>query len=226
MPNSAVTIIQCLKAGLDAGCVTAHEVVVTATSTGTLPATKIVVKAGAIVGSRSCGRTILDADGCSLLLAQAGSQLAFAPISFGPHLTVTPNIDLHGGSAVSVSGAGLPKSTPISLAECLDVATSASGCDTTYAVAATTTATGALAKTTFDVVSGSIGTGTCGTAAYDDNACKIVAVDSLDNPLAATAISFGPTVTVTPASGLSGGTTVTVSAFGLIPKSYYSVVSA
>lgn len=89
-------------------------------------------------------------------------------------LSVTPSTGLTNGQSVKVSGSGFTPHDSVFVLECLANATGQSGCDIQgIPTPITITASGTLPVTTFKVVTGHIGSGTCGTTAANASACAI-----------------------------------------------------
>lgn len=99
--------------------------------------------------------------------------LASANATSAPKLVVAPSVNLHTGEAVRVTGSGFTPGDSVYVVECLATATGAAGCNTLAAKPATISATGLLPKTYFKVMTGKIGTGTCGTKASNLKSCAI-----------------------------------------------------
>jgi Neocarzinostatin family len=120
----------------------------------------------------------------SLLVLASSASAATAT------LKVKPNSGLKNDQKVAVTGSGLPKSDSLYLAECLKTAKSTAGCDLSTATAVTTTVKGKLAKTSFTVVTGKVGTGKCGTTKKNADNCMIVIGTATGTLYASAPIAF------------------------------------
>jgi len=99
--------------------------------------------------------------------------IASANATSKPKLVVTPSSNLHTKEALKVTGSGFKPGDSVYVVECLATATGAAGCNTLAAKPATISATGLLPKTYFKVITGKIGTGTCGTKTSNLKSCAI-----------------------------------------------------
>jgi hypothetical protein len=95
-----------------------------------------------------------------------------------PVIKVTPAKALKNGQKITVSGSGFTPKDSVYIVECLAKATGQADCNTLGATPATIDAKGKLPSTSFTVVTGAIGTKTCGTSKANANACDI----SVGNP--------------------------------------------
>jgi hypothetical protein len=107
-----------------------------------------------------------------------------------PHLVVTPVSGLTNGKAVRVSGTGFKANDSVYILQCLATASGAGQCNTLAALSVTISAKGVLPKTTFKVVAGVIGSGTCGTKASNLKNCEISVGNVTGGDSAATRIQF------------------------------------
>jgi hypothetical protein len=124
--------------------------------------------------------------------------LATTASAAGPTITVTPNTGLTGGQTVSIVGSGYTPGLTLFAIECLATAASITGCDTSTATPVTESATGTFTQP-FVVVTGTVGSGTCGTSSTDLN-CIIEVADQAQTNTAAAPITFAlpsPTTTTT-----------------------------
>ena len=151
-------------------------------------------------------------------LGLLGSPTASA--SSTPTITITPNTGLTSNQAVTIAGSGFSPGASLAAVECIGTATTTAGCDLNAINPISVTATGTF-TVTFYVQTGTIGNGTCGTSAADANC--LIAVGTLAGTLVASGpITFatasstptGPSITVTPATGLKNGETVTITGSG------------
>ncbi len=138
-------------------------------------------------------------------------------------MTVTPSTGLAAGQVVQVAASGLPTSAEVAIVECTATATTSAGCATANAVLVATDATGAIPTTPFTVTAGAVGNGTCDTTT-SDLTC-VLAIGSLTGTtlayapitFAAPAAASGPSLTVTPNTGLTNGEKVTITGSGFTP---------
>ncbi len=96
-------------------------------------------------------------------------------VTYKPKLVVTPFTGLKNHSSVTVSGTGFKPKDQVYITECQANAKGAGGCDILTAVPVTITSKGALPKTKFKVITGTIGNGKCGTAASNLKKCAVSA---------------------------------------------------
>jgi hypothetical protein len=129
---------------------------------------------------------------------------ASAAGSGSPTLKVAPGAKLTNMKAVVVSGTHFTPGDEIILLECQRSASLIIGCDPATATPAKVTSTGHILQTSFTVMTGLVGTGTCGTSKSDAKDCSIEAEDpsSLGSSLDAFAggknIAFKVASTTTP----------------------------
>jgi len=159
----------------------------------------------------------------------------------GPAITVTPNTALTAGQTVSVVGTGYTPGLTLFAIECLATATSITGCDTSSATPVTESATGTFTQP-FKVVTGTVGSGTCGTTS-SDLTCIVEVADQAQTNTAAAPITFAmPVATTTtttttppvkigprrfhvaPVKNLRNGSRVRVSGTGFKPRDQVYVV--
>ena len=107
-----------------------------------------------------------------------------------PKLVVSPAANLTKGEAVKVSGTGFTPNDEVYLVECMDHASGQSGCDIATATPVTITASGTIPSTNFHVVTGAIGSGTCGTSLSNLKSCAISAGNAGGGDSASAPISF------------------------------------
>jgi hypothetical protein len=175
----------------------------------------------------------------ALVVGGLASFGAAAASAAGPAITVTPNTALTGGQTVSVVGTGYTPGLTFFAIECLATATSITGCDTSTATLVTESATGTFTQP-FVVVTGTVGSGTCGTTSADLT-CIIEVADQAQTNLAAAPITFAlpsPTTTTTappvkigprkfhvaPVKNLKNGSKVRVSGTGFKPGDQVYVI--
>jgi len=92
-----------------------------------------------------------------------------------PKLVVTPFTGLKNPTAVEVSGTGFKPRDTVYITECQVAAKGEAGCDIFTAVPVKISTRGALAKTKFKVVTGTVGNGKCGTTATNLRKCAVSA---------------------------------------------------
>jgi hypothetical protein len=80
---------------------------------------------------------------------------------------------LTNGEAVSISGVDFTPGDSVFAVECLATAVTEASCDTSTAQPITVSSTGTLPATSFKVVTGAIGDGTCGTSVKNYDGCII-----------------------------------------------------
>ncbi|MEI8126305.1 MAG: neocarzinostatin apoprotein domain-containing protein [Actinomycetota bacterium] len=90
-----------------------------------------------------------------------------------PSITVSPATNLMNGQSVKVSGSNFVPKDSLYIVECLLHASGQKQCNIVSISSAKASSTGVLAPTTFHVITGKIGTGTCGTSKTDLAACDI-----------------------------------------------------
>ncbi len=145
-----------------------------------------------------------------------------ASASTTPTMTVTPNTGLTANQMVAITGSGFAPNATLAAVECIGTATTTAGCNLGALAPINVSSTGTVSAN-FYVQTGPIGNGSCGTSATDANC--LIAIGTLagvlvaDAPItfgAATA-STGPSITVTPATGLKNAQTVTITGSGFTP---------
>lgn len=154
--------------------------------------------------------------------------VATAGAASAPTITVTPNTGLTGGEKVVITGSGFTAGASLDAVECIATATTVAGCAIGSAVPITANADGTLPSTNFFVQTGTIGNGTCGTSATDAT-CAIAVGTSTGTVEAHATITFGaapagPSLTVSPATGLKNGQSVTVTGTGFTPSDSVYVI--
>ena len=129
-------------------------------------------------------------------------------------LTAQPHSGLRDGQTITVDGSGFAPDAFVPLVECLSGAGDASQCDLDFGGFAEAGPTGSLSAQV--TVTRLVETGTTTSDCAVRRACVLAALDEDDNTVAvATPITFKnvplPTLSVSPASGLTDGQDVTVS---------------
>lgn len=113
-----------------------------------------------------------------------------ASAATSPIIKVTPAKALKNGQKIQVSGSGFTPKDGVYIVECLANAQGQAECNTAGAVPATIDAMGKLHATPFVVVTGKIGSKTCGTTKADANACDISVGNMSGGDSTTKAISF------------------------------------
>lgn len=113
-----------------------------------------------------------------------------APATTGPKLVVTPSTNLKKGQTVTVSGTGFTPNDLVYVVECLNSASGQGGCDVATATPVTITASGTLPPTSFSVVTGVVGSGTCGTSPSNLSSCAISAGNASGGDSTSAPITF------------------------------------
>jgi uncharacterized NAD-dependent epimerase/dehydratase family protein len=113
----------------------------------------------------------------------------------GPKLVVAPSTNLRNGETVHVSGSGFKAGDTVYIVECLVKAKGQSGCKVSgIPPYATITTTGLLPRTTFKVVTGTVGTGKsagkCGTTKTNLKSCAVSAGNATGGDTAVKPIVF------------------------------------
>jgi hypothetical protein len=220
--GATIAVLECADAPVTASTQCDLSAIATNTATAGTDGTftkSITVHTG-MVGSGTCAA---GSSTCAIVAGNEADQTesASSPLTFaaaGPSITVTPNTGLADGDSVTVAGTGYTAGATIAVLECADAPVTASTqCD--LSAIATNTATAGTDGTftkSITVHTGTVGSGTC---AVGSSTCAIVAGNEADQTESASeAISFagptGPTVTVSPATGVKDGQTVTVHGTG------------
>lgn len=108
-----------------------------------------------------------------------------------PRLFIAPSGALKAGQVIKVRGAGFTPHDTVYLTECLAKAKNESGCDIPgIPPSVTINAKGAFGWTKFKVVSGTIGTGTCGTKKANLKDCAISVGNAAGKDTATHRITF------------------------------------
>jgi hypothetical protein len=226
--NATLAILECTLGAADAsGCDTTNYVLVTASATGTFPATTFHVFAGP-TGTGTCDMGTTDTS-CTLAVGNINLQTEKAsvtisfgaggttttttitsgttttttttppattttttvPTSSGPRkLTVRPSTGLKNRQVVKVSGSGFTPGDHVFIVECLKTGHSSAQCALSTLKAVTISSGGKLPTTSFKVITGKIGTGTCGTKATNKGACSVSVANAAKGDSARVPISF------------------------------------
>lgn len=170
-------------------------VVASTPARGTCTTTKLTCR---VVGFANaavyrCSVVAFNKHGAGARSAESNSVTPSASRRRARVLVVTPSSGLPNGESVKVSGSGFTRHDSVLLLGCLTTATSQSGCSTQgIPTPVTVTARGVLPTTTFKVVTGTIGTGQCGTSATDAGACAISVGHVSGRDTAAAVVKFKP----------------------------------
>ena len=220
--NATYAAVECIgTATTTAGCDTNAITPVSVSATGTV-SFNFYVQTGPI-GNGTCGTSAADSNCLIVIGTLTGTQIAYAPISFGtpapagPSITLTPSTGLANGAKVTITGSGFVAGDSLFAVECLATATSSADCNTAGATPITANADGTLPSTSFTVTTGTIGSGACGTTAANAAGCVISVSTVAGADAAHASITFAvavPTITVSPATGLKNGTKVTITGSG------------
>lgn len=110
-----------------------------------------------------------------LLLGSAVIGAGSASGTSTPKLTVAPSTNLRNGQTVKVSGTGYKPKDTVYIVECLRRAKGSAQCNipTTMPISVTISSKGTFPPTKFEVITGKIGSGTCGTKASNLNSCDV-----------------------------------------------------
>ncbi len=156
------------------------------TSSGTFTASFSVITG--TIGDGTCGTSAADSL-CFVAIGTTSDALVVdASIAFagGPGVSLTPSTGLSNSQSVTVAGTGFTAGDTVYAVECLATATTEAGCDTSTALPMTVSSTGMLPSTYFKVVTGKIGTGSCGTtvANYADCIVEVANAGGTDRGVA------------------------------------------
>ncbi len=255
-PSTTMVITECLAtATTSAGCDTSDLAPATTDASGNLPTTSFKVVAGTIGSGGTCGTSASDASNCVIVVSTLqGAVAGYAPITFAtssggttttttttttppsttsPTITVTPATGLKNQQNVSVTGSGFTPGNSVYVLECVATATGQSGCDIGGATAAVIDSSGNLPTTSFQVTTGSIGSGgSCGTTAANVGACVVVVANPTGGDRAVLPITFAapaPRRTprhafVAPAANLHNGQVVRIHGQGFTPGDHLYMV--
>lgn len=206
-PNQASLVaLECVETATSiAGCNATALDPITVNASGQLTSSFYV--ATGPIGNGTCGTSAADAT-CLISIGSTAtnSVVAYASISFatGPGVAVTPSTNLANNASVSITGADFTPGDSVYAVECLETATTEAGCDTGTATPITVSSTGTLPSTSFKVVTGAVGNGTCGTSATNYNSCIIEVANIQGTDKGAVTIDF-----VAPAVSASAAPTAT-----------------
>jgi hypothetical protein len=119
-------------------------------------------------------------------------SMASAGAKTTPKLLVKPATGLKNHETVTISGTGFKPGDTVFLVECLRTAKGQSGCNTPapFPPSVTITSKGILKATKFKVVTGKVGTGTCGTKKTNLAKCDLSAGNAVGGDSATYNIVF------------------------------------
>ena len=226
--EASLVAVECNPTALvigEAGCNIGSVDPVTVSASGdfTLSFTVATGAIGTGSGAGTCGTSAADAT-CFISIGSTatGTDVAGASINFatGPGVAITPSTGLTNGASVTITGSGFTDGDSLYAVECLDTASTESGCDVNTETPITASSTGTLPPTTFKVATGAVGTGTCGTTLTNYNGCVIEVANLTDTDRGFSTIDFAaPAVTAAPAP-----VATRVSGSAVIGKSVAAVV--
>jgi hypothetical protein len=226
----SMAAVECIAtATTSAGCDTTDYVLVTSDASGNV-SFHFSVRTGTI-GNGTCGTSATDAT-CLISVGTVSTQttLAAATITFAvggsttttttptttttvpssnkPSVQVTSLSALSNGTSVSITGANFTPGDSVYAVECLATATSAAGCDAATATPITVNSDGTLPGTKFKVVTGTIGTGKCGTSSSNLSSCVIEVANPSGADAGAAPITFKALNVIAPKATKTTGTAV------------------
>ncbi len=195
--NETVYALECINLGAstnETDCDTSTVEIATTSGTGTFttPVTVVTGTIAATATPSTCGTSSTDLTNCAIVVSTnpPSADAALMPITFalpsptttttappvkiGPRrFHVAPVKNLKNGSKVRVSGTGFKPGDQVYVIECLATSKSEAGCDLKTLHPVKITAKGVLPAFNFKVLTGKIGTGTCGTTAKNLKSCAI-----------------------------------------------------
>ncbi len=214
VPNESVYVIECIASATSASsCDLNTAAPATTDANGALPPTNFKVATGIISGTTTCGTSSSDLNNCIVSVGTSlGADTAATPVTFaaptsttttttttpkpkpkpsGPRrVIVKPSISLHRGQNVRVSGSGFKPHDHVYVVECLTSVRSSAQCNLATLKPETITGGGLLPVLTFEVRTGKIGTGTCGTKATNLKSCVISVGNAAKGDAAIAHIAF------------------------------------
>jgi Neocarzinostatin family len=209
-PGASLVAVECNgQATGVAGCDTSSIAPFTVSSTGTITSTFSVMVG--TIGNGTCGESVTTSLCFIAIGTTSGALVADASIAFdsGPGVAVTPSTGLSNTQSVTLTGSDFTPGDTVYAVECLSTATTEAGCDTSTAVPMTVSPTGALPSTYFKVVTGKVGTGSCGTTVANYADCIIEVANTSGADRGVSTIDFvGPAVTTSPKATRVSGTAV------------------
>jgi hypothetical protein len=122
-----------------------------------------------------------------------GTAAATAPSAAkGPAITVKPATSLKDRQVVLVKGVRFRPKDQVYIVECLATAKGQAQCDLNTVTPATISATGRLPATKFKVVTGKVGSGSCGTKSSNLARCDVSVGNASGGDTATLRIKFAP----------------------------------
>lgn len=195
-PGASLVAVECNAQGHGAAaCDTSAAEPVTVATDGTI-STSFSAVVGT-VGDGTCGTKATDALCFVAIGTASGALVVAASIAFvsGPGVSVSPSTGLSKTQSVTLTGSGFSPGDTVFAVECLATATTSAGCDPSTAVPMKVSVQGTLPSTYFKVVTGRVGTGTCGTTVANYAACVIEVANSAGADRGVATIAFvGPTL--------------------------------
>lgn len=207
-PNETIYLLECLVTAKSAAdCLLSSAIPTMTSATGTITANFTAVT-GTISGSTTCGTSASDLSNCAVVAGtnppsadQALTPITFAlpvatttttaPAKIAPRrFHVSPVTGLRNGSKVKVWGTGFRPHDQVYVVECLATVKSQSQCDLKTLKPVKITAKGVLPAFFFKVVTGKIGTGTCGTKPSNLKSCAITVGNASKRDSALAHIAF------------------------------------
>ncbi len=173
-PGTSLVAVECNgRAKGVAACDTSASEPITATSSGTFTTSFSVING--TIGDGTCGTSATDSLCFVAIGTTSDALIVEASIAFagGPGVAVTPSTGLSNTQSVTVTGADFTPGDTVYAIECLATATTKAGCDTSTVVPLTVSSEGLLPSSYFKVVTGKVGTGSCGTTAANYADCII-----------------------------------------------------
>ena len=114
-----------------------------------------------------------------------------ASAATSPKLTVAPATGLKNGESVTVKGTGFKAKDSVYLVECLKTAKGSAGCSVVgIPTPITISSKGVFPATKFKVITGKIGTGTCGTKSSNLSSCDLSVGNATGGASATSPIAF------------------------------------
>jgi hypothetical protein len=209
--QASLEALECTQTATStAGC-SALSVPLSVTTAGQFTSTFTVTTG--VIGNGTCGTTSTDA-ACQIFILSTASNsiVSFASIAFasGPGVALTPSTNLRNGESVTITGADFTPGDTVYALECLTKDTSEATCQTGTATPIKVSSSGTLPPTAFQVVTGSVGNGMCGTSPTNYARCLIEVANikqgDADGATLDFSISLAPTATHVSGYAVSGRT--------------------
>jgi hypothetical protein len=191
---SASATVSWSKPASSGGSAITKYVVTSTPSAKTCTTTKLTCLVKGLKNGTSYGFRVVayNKNGAGVSSAVSNKVTPKASVANNRVLVVTPSTGLTKGQTVKVSGTGFTPNDTVYLVECLANATGQNGCQTITSLppSVTINAKGVLPTTTFKVMTGTIGNGTCGTTAANAAACAVSAGNATGGDSAQAVIKF------------------------------------